>query len=644
MKEYLICSLFWILFVVLLYYLGNAINGGKKSVAHNLITGYMVYSSLIAIAGIVMQLANVPWNLFALYVGVLWCFVLGFSLYKSKKDSISFSPVGIKEYIADNWYLYIVSIILVVILAFYYAGFWLGNHLDDGYYITKVATLPYSEIGNNINYAVGIENTGFNSYIVNTWELEASVYVKVLGVSPTLFLRLFQSAFYYYLFVNLIQTFGEILVEKGILRLKKATIQYGSTIVILLSAYYLYLSNSGMLKLRDMFHLNTGMFLGASVVKLFGVFLFANIYMEYRNKKSLFMIVLSVICVSIVLISKSAISLPVIAIVGSAVLIVWLVFDMEKKGRIIGTIYAILYILIAIVIPNHTAIEETVRGDVLNTVQSYIIVPCLIIFLCSFLLKNELIIRINVITIVSLGFMLLPEINDLFETFSVYGFVAGRAWTAIVYFLIILNTFYLIILLHKIITRENVISILFILSGIVFTVASIWGFRSYGGEILPTNPSKKADLKQCLSVMKNNIYFTPNSTINLGQELENLAEKTQEQLCVVMPKLVSVDGTLHSLAVSIRSFAPDIISASAAERFPVNNGSNLEGYKQETYDAFVANPDDEKAKLFEAEINHIGANCVVLQNSGYDEWMKDMGYCYYSSTSDNSYEIWYKEQ
>ena len=85
MKEYLICSLFWILFVVLLYYLGNAINGGKKSVAHNLITGYMVYSSLIAIAGIVMQLANVPWNLFALYVGVLWCFVLGFSLYKSKK-------------------------------------------------------------------------------------------------------------------------------------------------------------------------------------------------------------------------------------------------------------------------------------------------------------------------------------------------------------------------------------------------------------------------------------------------------------------------------------------------------------------------------------------------------------------------------
>ena len=115
----------------------------------------MVYSSLIAIAGIVMQLANVPWNLFALYVGVLWCFVLGFSLYKSKKDSISFSPVGIKEYIADNWYLYIVSIILVVILAFYYAGFWLGNHLDDGYYITKVATLPYSEIGNNIKLCSG---------------------------------------------------------------------------------------------------------------------------------------------------------------------------------------------------------------------------------------------------------------------------------------------------------------------------------------------------------------------------------------------------------------------------------------------------------------------------------------------------------
>ena len=61
---------------------------------------------------------------------------------------------------------------MIFMLLFYYAGFWLGNHQDDGYYITKVATLPYSPIGGNYNYSVGTMNTGFNSYIVNTWELE----------------------------------------------------------------------------------------------------------------------------------------------------------------------------------------------------------------------------------------------------------------------------------------------------------------------------------------------------------------------------------------------------------------------------------------------------------------------------------------
>lgn len=643
MKEYLVCSLFWLLFVLLLYYFGNSLNGGKKSVAHNLISGYLVYSFFIAVVGILMQLVNAPWEIFALYVGGLWCAIIGFSLYRHKKNGLSFCIMGIREYFVSNWYLYAISIFLIVMLAFYYAGFWLGNHLDDGYYITKVATLPYSEIGSNLNYSVGVENRGFNSYIVNTWELEASVYVKVLGVSATLYLRLFQAAFYYFLFVNLIQVFGELLVEKGILKLKRTTIQYGSVIVLLLSAYYLYLSNSGILKLRDMFHLNTGMFLGASMVKLFGVFFFVNTYIELRKKKSLVPIVAGVICVSTVLISKSAIALPVIAVVGSVVLIVWLVFDCEKKGKIIGITYLILYILAAIVIPNHKAIEQTVRGDVSNTLQSYIIVPCLIIFFCSFILKNELIIRVNAITILSFSFILLPEINDLFEIFSVYGFVAGRAWTAIVYFFIILNMVYLILLLHKIVTRENIINMLFILCGFVFAGVSIWGFGSYGGEILPTNPKKAVNFKQCLSVIKNNIYFAPDSTINLGKKLEELAGETENQLCVVMPKLVSIDGTLHSLAVSIRSFAPDIISASAAERFPVNNGSKLEGYKQETYDAFAADPDDEKAKLFEKEINQIGANCVVFQNSGYDEWMKEMGYCYYSSTADNSYQIWYKE-
>ena len=143
-------------------------------------------------------------------------------------------------------------------LLFYYAGFWLGNHQDDGYYITKVATLPYSPIGGNYNYSVGTMNTGFNSYIVNTWELEASVYVNVLGVMPTLFLRLFQSAFYYFLYLNLIKWVAEIIIDKLNVKANVKMAQYVLGIVPLMCAYYIFLSDTGILVLRDGFHLNTG--------------------------------------------------------------------------------------------------------------------------------------------------------------------------------------------------------------------------------------------------------------------------------------------------------------------------------------------------------------------------------------------------
>lgn len=145
---------------------------------------------------------------------------------------------------------------------FYFAGFWLGNHQDDGYYITKVATLPYSQIGGNFNYSVGVTSSGFNSYIVNTWELEASVYVKILGIAPTLFLRLFQSIFYYFLLLNVIKYFAESLIYKSGIEVdkEKRLAQYVVFIVPIMCTYYLCLSNSEILLLRDMFHLNTGMF------------------------------------------------------------------------------------------------------------------------------------------------------------------------------------------------------------------------------------------------------------------------------------------------------------------------------------------------------------------------------------------------
>ena len=52
-------------------------------------------------------------------------------------------------------------------------------------------------------------------------------------------------------------------------------------------------------------------------------------------------------------------------------------------------------------------------------------------------------------------------------------------------------------------------------------------------------------------------------------------------MCVVMPKLVVDNDALHSLAVSIRAYAPDIISASAMERYTMSYNPALSEYKQD---------------------------------------------------------------
>lgn len=164
-----------------------------------------------------------------------------------------------------------------------YAGVWLGNHQDDGYYITKVADLPYGRIGENINYSLGVQQQGFNAYIVNTWESEASVYVKILGVQVTLFLRFFQSIFNYFLLLNLIKAFADKLVDCLKIKVNRTITQYTSVIVLLFGMYYIFLSDTYFFRLRDMFHFNSGMFLGVSVVKTMSVMFYLFFYLDKEN-------------------------------------------------------------------------------------------------------------------------------------------------------------------------------------------------------------------------------------------------------------------------------------------------------------------------------------------------------------------------
>ena len=157
--NYIVCAVFWLLFTLMLLAVGKQLCK-KDTFSESLVWGYLCYSFPVAVGGMVVQIFNLPWICFATFVAVLWLVLVLLLVASVRKAPFCLSRKIIQEYVKNNWAIYLTMIILVGLTLLYYAGFWLGNHQDDGYYITKVATLPYGQTGGNFMYPLGVEGNG----------------------------------------------------------------------------------------------------------------------------------------------------------------------------------------------------------------------------------------------------------------------------------------------------------------------------------------------------------------------------------------------------------------------------------------------------------------------------------------------------
>lgn len=639
MREYILCMLFWVIFTALLYLTGRAAAGKEKSESYAMTTGYLIYSVPVAAGGMLVQLTNLPWIMFAVWMAVIWLALTGYILYTGKK-SPGVYRFNLWGYIKNNWILYVILAVFTAMLFFYYRGFWLGNHLDDGYYLTKVASLPYTTTGYSTNFAVGVANAGLDSYIINTWEIEASVYVKLLGVKPTLFLRLFQSIFYYFLFLNIAKGFAENILQKLKNKVPSSMAQFPLVITLIFGMYYIFLFSSNLFPVRDSFHFNTGMFLGGTLPKMLGIILLLFYFIDAVKPSS--RMVLGVAAISLVMISKTSVVLPVILVTAVSYLVICLAVNGRKKERIIALGIFILYTAAAIVLPGSANTQKVVYTEVLTDLHSPVLLISIVLFLCSFFLRERIISQINGVMLLIACLMLIPELNDVFETASVYGFVGGRSWTTWVYTMVILNFVYACIILKRLHTKERVIQGGYLVLGMVLLVLIPYGFDKTADTIIPGDEPLETNVKKCIQVIRQNKYFAPTSTIRLGEQLEKLSDVSDEKLYVTSPTWVLPDDAMHGLAVTLRTYAPDIVSVSAVERFPVKGDSPLADYDQGTYTVFASTPNEESAAAFEQQIEKTGINCVVVQNKDCAKWLEEMGFQLYTFVEENSYYIWYK--
>lgn len=634
--DYVIGMIFYIVFILFLYFVGSSILK-NDSEPYRFLTGYLIYSVLIGVGGIIIQQLNTSWNVFFGYFILVVIILLIFSFYKIKKENIKLFPLSLKKFLKNYWFLFVISLILIVISLSYQDWIWLNNCLDDGQYLNKMATLPYIDNPFIIAPATGLLGSSniFRLDVFTTGELENSVYMFLTQVTPSIFARIFMSGFNYFLLVNCIFVFAEKIIKSCNINYNKSTIQYISCIVILFIFNWDFLNQSGIIMVQDSWQFNTAMYYGSSIVRTMGIML---IIIHFIDKEKIGLKdVLIVLLISIALTSKSIIALPVIFTSGVAYLLSTYIIS-EKKYRFIAIMITFILIVIGTILGNTEKISSVILTQISYNIDNWFLVLAVIILLVSFSFKSKVVTKCN-LTILIIGILIIFDpINNIFEKLSVYDFVAARNLTTLIYTMIIMVSIYIYILLNKLEFMKNKLVLMYSLSTILLIIGALGSAHIYEGSILSS-----------YKTVWQNKAIIPSSTIKLGSKLTTLANQRNKAINVIMPEGVMADGDMHSVAIIIRTFAPQIRSISAIGRFGTCETGAFADYnadEQRIFDNFLVNPNTDTADELEKMLLRYPINCIVLPTSEDNLYIESMGFESFDKIDDINagvrYNIYYK--
>ena len=626
MFDYLVGLLGIIFFILFYYLLGSAVLKSQDSFSKSLIYGYIVFSFFSAVFLIPIQLLHLSWELANFTVIFLWVLGIVFIIYRIKNKQIIFKRSLFKQFLKNNYFSFVISLLLIGIFLLQFDLIWINNHLDDGYYLVKIATLPYLEEPFSTSYASGIvtSSTQFDTYLFSSYELEQSIYVSWFHIDPVIYCRIFLSYFNYFLVANTVSLFAEIMFCKTEL-LKKKHFQYFSIILIFFSFEYLILQKTGLFVVQDSWQFSSAMWYGSSIGRMMGLMwiliLFANI-----SKITIKEIVVA-LAISVVLISKSAVSLPVIFVGGLSFLLVFFLTG-NKTDKLIGTILLIFIILCGLFLPDSEVRNSLIVNNFLKNKYSIVLIGSfLLLFWALFKFrKQKPILRSILVLFVSTLFIVIPEINDGFEFISQFDFVACR-FQATLFYTIVISGFIFFLVFIKI-----------YLSRLYWLAVSISLCLAFVGSVLTTVPVYGNPLNT-IKIMLDNPNIMPQSTIHLSKELNEIPQEVN----VLCPDWINVDNHRHSLAVMLRTYAPKIKIISAIPRYSVPSSEKYSTFNQDqqnVYTGFISNPNMLSYEALQSVIQEYDINCLIFPNDCFEEYVLDSGFELY--TISDMYYIYLK--
>ena len=150
-----------------------------------------------------------------------------------------------------------------------------------------------------------------------------------------------------------------------------------------------------------------------------------------------------------------------------------------------------------------------------------------------------------------------------------------------------------------------------------------------------------------LKVIKNNIYLIPNSTMHLGEVLEQYYSENGEPLKMIMTPGVTVDGFPHLSSQIVRAYSPHTVSVTGALRIDekiTNKDSEFYGYDLsdiDTLNNFIVKPNNETLHELELLVNKYPVNCIVLNDNDpkADKLLEQIGFIKYKTVEDKQVNL-----
>lgn len=635
MYDYVFGTLFTVIYAAYMYFVGGAFTKKQKSYPYQFVIGYLIFSFCVAVGGIIIQILNLPWMLFVLYLIMVF---IGLALASvilyihNDVPMISFSRIP--EFFKNQWFLIFAALALILVYCTNLVWIWQNNSLDDGYYLSWVAALPYNTNGFFTQPSTGFiqDLKGMGSYIFNTTYTEYSVYVYFFHFTTSVFCRFFMGIFNYFLYGCCAASFCEFVVKQTHLEVKDNFYQYACGMLFLFGFAPSFLSNNNIINLPDLWQFNTAMFYGSSIVRTMGIFMLLLPFLE-KTKISVKEILL-VGGIGVALISKSSIALPIIVIVSISYLFAHWICSKDKLNFVFVGVGLILMFAVSLVLGNNQEMEEAVMTNFANNMKSIIFWPCVLFFATSFFYGSRNIIRYNLTLLFFLGFMVISPINNIFETASIYNFVANRAMITFIYTFVVSSYSYMILDILMFIRFQGIRKVLFIGMDTVLCVSMF--LVSY---------SVHDGLISSYKVIYENPNIMPESTIKLGQALEQRYEETQIENVVICNESLKVNSLDHSLSVILRTVTPHSISLSATFRYGEDQKGAYQGFtekQQQAFHDFMRLPNLDTYVVFSNIMNTYGVNCVVLTSDEtgelpiyyYDSYLASDGFTMYAQIND----------